>query len=479
MRNGGTPPRIYCTMQNEKGTPVRFGTDGIRGVYGEELTDGLAMLVGNSLGIFSGKGTVVVGRDTRTSGENLARALAEGALAAGCNVVDLGVVTTPCVAFVTRETGANFGVMVSASHNPPRYNGIKLFAGDGRKLSREKEAAVERHIAEAKLSYAEFRGEKLPSCGMKEHYIDAVCARGNLSGVHVVLDTANGAAGELAPEIFSRMGARVDALFTSDDGELINENCGALHPEILANEVVKRGADMGLCFDGDADRVIAADEKGDIVNGDKIIYILARALAADDRLPLSAVVGTLHTNMGVEAGLNGLGIELVRTDIGDHNVIRCMCDAGIMLGGEQSGHIILGDFLPTGDGVGARACHATQRIASFRPRRLQGVSPEERGHPHAQKGKNRSRPRAPRIRGRGGRYARRKRARHDTRERHGAENPRHGGEQGPLPRRLRRPQHRAFHPHKLRAHLKTDCTATNKKQPLIGCFRHFNSSFGV
>lgn len=125
-------------MQNEKGTPVRFGTDGIRGVYGEELTDGLAMLVGNSLGIFSGKGTVVVGRDTRTSGENLVRALAEGALAAGCNVVDLGVVTTPCVAFVTRETGANFGVMVSASHNPPRYNGIKLFAGDGRKLSRER-----------------------------------------------------------------------------------------------------------------------------------------------------------------------------------------------------------------------------------------------------------------------------------------------------------------------------------------------------
>lgn len=358
MRNGGTPPRIYCNMQNEKGTPVRFGTDGIRGVYGEELTDGLAMLVGNALGIFSGKGTVVVGRDTRTSGENLARALAEGALAAGCNVVDLGVVTTPCVAFVTRETGANFGVMVSASHNPPRYNGIKLFAGDGRKLSREKEAAVERHIAEAKLSYAEFRGEKLPSCGMKEHYIDAVCARGNLSGVHVVIDTANGAAGELAPEIFSRMGARVDALFTSDDGELINENCGALHPEILANEVVKRGADMGLCFDGDADRVIAADEKGDIVNGDKIIYILARALAADDRLPLSAVVGTLHTNMGVEAGLNRLGIELVRTDIGDHNVIRCMCDAGIMLGGEQSGHIILGDFLPTGDGVAAGAALA-------------------------------------------------------------------------------------------------------------------------
>ena len=173
-----------------------------------------------------------------------------------------------------------------------------------------------------------------------------------------MLDTANGAAGELAPEIFSRMGARVDALFTSDDGELINENCGALHPEILANEVVKRGADMGLCFDGDADRVIAADEKGDIVNGDKIIYILARALAADDRLPLSAVVGTLHTNMGVEAGLNRLGIELVRTDIGDHNVIRCMCDAGIMLGGEQSGHIILGDFLPTGDGVAAGAALA-------------------------------------------------------------------------------------------------------------------------
>ena len=216
-------------MQNLTETRKYFGTDGIRGVYGEDLTDGLAMLVGNSLGLAAAGGTVVIGRDNRTGGENLARALAEGVLAAAGNVVDLGVVTTPCVSFVTKETGASAGVMVSASHNPPRYNGIKVFGPDGRKLAREREVLVEKHIADAKLCYAEYRGEVRSAAGLTESYKSAVCAAaGSLDGLRVVLDCANGAAAYTAPEIFSRLGAEVFPVFTSHDGALINEGCGAL-----------------------------------------------------------------------------------------------------------------------------------------------------------------------------------------------------------------------------------------------------------
>ena len=345
-----------------------FGTDGIRGVYGEDLTDGLAMLAGNSLGMSSDGGTVVVGRDTRASGANLSRALAEGVLSAAANVVDLGVVTTPCVAYVTRALGAASGVMISASHNPPEYNGIKVFGADGRKLPEEGEAAVERHIAGAKLSYAGRRGELLPSQGLTERYVDAVCRRtGRLDGLHVVLDCANGAAGRLAPEIFSRCGAAVTTVFALDDGESINRGCGALHPDEAAAETVRRGADLGLSFDGDADRVIACDEKGRVVDGDRILYVLARALLGRGRLPRSSVVGTLHTNLGAEAALKKSGISLVRTDIGDHNVTARMCGEGFALGGEQSGHIILGDFLPTGDGVYAGAALAAVIRDSGKP----------------------------------------------------------------------------------------------------------------
>lgn len=343
-------------MQNSSFSGKYFGTDGIRGVYGEDLTDGLAMLVGNSLGLSAEGKTVVIGRDNRIGGENLARALAEGFLAAAGNVIDLGVVTTPCVSFVTRTRHAYAGVMVSASHNPPRYNGIKIFGGDGRKLAKEKEASVEKHIADAKLCYAEFRGNVLPPDGLVEEYKNAICSSaGSLKGLKIAIDCANGASGSIAPDVFARLGAEVFPVFTSPDGSKINENCGALHPDAVAEEVLRRGADMGLCFDGDADRVIATDEKGNVVNGDMTLYILARKMKAEGRLPCSAAVGTLHTNMGTEFGLAKLGIDLVRTDIGDHNVIRCMSEAGLSLGAEQSGHIILSDFLPTGDGIFAGA----------------------------------------------------------------------------------------------------------------------------
>lgn len=333
-----------------------FGTDGIRGVYGEDLTDGLALLVGNSLGIAADGGTVVVGRDTRPSGEALSRALAEGVLAAGGNVMFLGTVTTPCVAYLTRKTGASAGVMISASHNPPRYNGIKIFGADGAKASHAKELAVEKHVFDGRLSYSAVRGEVISSNSATEDYVSELCRRtGSLAGMKIVLDCANGAAEHLAPAVFGRLGAQVVAIGCAENGALINENCGALHPEHAAEEVRRTGADLGLSFDGDADRVIAVDEKGGTVDGDKILYVLARAAKAAGELPFGAVVGTLHTNIGAEAALRRIDIDLVRTDIGDHNVTRCMRESGILLGAEQSGHIVIGDFLPTGDGIFAGA----------------------------------------------------------------------------------------------------------------------------
>ena len=309
-----------------------FGTDGIRGVYGEDLTDGLAMLAGNSLGMSAKGGVVVIGRDTRPSGEELARAIAEGALAAGGNVIDLGIATTPCVAFVTRFIGASSGVMVSASHNPPRYNGIKVFGGDGRKLSSAEEAVIEAHIADQKPNYAPTRGSVLPSDGLKEAYISNICGRiGRLDGLKVVLDCADGGGSETAPEVFERLGADVRALYCSREGAHINEGRGALHPEVAAREVLRTGASLGLSFDGDADRVIACDENGETVNGDGILFVLACTMKKRGSLPLSAAVGTLHTNLGAERALAERGIALVRTDIGDHNVTRCMSENGYVM----------------------------------------------------------------------------------------------------------------------------------------------------
>lgn len=341
-------------MQNQNShQSALFGTDGIRGVYGEALTDSLAMLVGNSLGLNNGK--IVIGRDNRMSGESLSRALTEGALSAGANVVDLGITTTPCVAYVTRELNASAGVMISASHNPPQYNGIKVFGGDARKLDKARERGIEMHVRESKLAYADTRGQYTLSPDLCADYAAAVVSGAQLDGLKIVLDCSNGAASAIAPDIFSAAGAEVISICTSADGALINAGCGALHPQLLERKVVETGADIGLSFDGDADRVIAVSDSGSIIDGDKIVYILARAMHAAGALPFSAAVGTVHTNMGVELGLKALGISLIRTDIGDHNVIRCMTESGLTLGGEQSGHIIISDFLPTGDGVYAGA----------------------------------------------------------------------------------------------------------------------------
>lgn len=329
-----------------------FGTDGIRGVYGEALTDEIAYLTGNFLGYSSDGGTVVIGRDNRVSGEALAKALTKGATDAGARVVDLGIVSTPCTAFVTQHIGANYGIVVSASHNAWQYNGIKIFNYDGRKLADIEEVEIEKHISGAVPFIAEEKGGVTDGKEYVAAYIDDLKKLiGDLNGLKIALDCSNGAVSRYAPKLFKELGADVREYNTLQDGKSINDNCGALYPEYVAKKVVEDGADVGFSFDGDADRLIAVNEKGQIVDGDSIIYVIAKNLQREGRLENESVVGTLHTNMGVEQSLSKLGIKLIRTDIGDHYVMQRMLRDNLIVGGEQSGHIILREFSNTGDGV--------------------------------------------------------------------------------------------------------------------------------
>lgn len=329
-----------------------FGTDGIRGEFGKDLNENIAFLCGNRLGYSSDGGTVVVGRDNRPSGAAIARALIDGIITAGANVIDLGIVTTPNVAFTTVDNKANYGVAITASHNPWQYNGIKVFDYNGRKLENIEEIEIEKHIDEGKVFEAEYKGSVEDGKHYVQEYVDDLCNLiGSIKGLKIVLDCSNGASSKTAGKIFERLGADVVAYNTEEDGHLINEGCGALHPEFIVSKVLEQKADIGLCFDGDADRVIAVDANGKKVDGDSIIYIIGKYLKEQGRLTNNAVVGTLHTNMGVEKSLAKIGIRLERTDIGDHFVVERMLKEDLLVGGEQSGHIILREFSNTGDGI--------------------------------------------------------------------------------------------------------------------------------
>ena len=329
-----------------------FGTDGIRGEFGKGLTENIAFLCGNRLGYSADGGTIVVGRDNRPSGEVLAKALIDGITTAGANVIDLGIVTTPNVAFTTVDNKANYGVAITASHNPWQYNGIKVFDYNGRKLENIEEIEIEKHIDEGKAYEAEVKGTVENGQHYVQEYVDDLCRLiGQLKGLKVVLDCSNGAISKTAKSVFDRLGADCIAYNTEQDGHKINEGCGALYPEFIVSKVLENKADIGLCFDGDADRVIAVDNKGKKVDGDSIIYIIGRDLKEQGRLTNNAVVGTLHTNMGVEKSLAKIGIRLERTDIGDHFVVERMLKEDLLVGGEQSGHIILREFSNTGDGI--------------------------------------------------------------------------------------------------------------------------------
>lgn len=342
--------------------PRMFGTDGVRGVANSEaLSPELAFALGRAAATLarerSGRRVVgVIGRDTRRSGPMLAAALSAGICSAGGDVVDLGVITTPGVAYVTAHLKADFGVMISASHNPAPDNGIKFFSGDGYKLPDEAEDQLEAMVRAKPDTMPRPTGADLGTIRQSpeavEAYVEHLVSTGSpLTGLKVVVDCGHGAAYRLSPEVLRRLGAEVIALNTAPDGLNINDGCGSTHPEALQEAVRAYGADAGIAHDGDADRCIAVDERGELVDGDQIMAICALDLKEKGQLPKDTLVATVMSNMGLELFLRAHGLKLVRTKVGDRYVLEEMLKGGYGLGGEQSGHVIFGALATTGDGI--------------------------------------------------------------------------------------------------------------------------------
>lgn len=332
---------------------IFFGTDGVRGIVNNDLTDSLAQMLGNALARKKKNAKIIVGRDTRVSGAFVVAAFSAGAMKGGANVIDVGIAPTAAISYLVRNKHADFGVVVSASHNPKEYNGIKIFDKDGRKLNEKEETLVERYFCcpLVQPSIKVGKSKYLPSyVNCYQRYLQS-CVGWRFDGLKIVLDCANGAAYKIAPRIFKNLGAEVVKINCCSSGKKINENCGATNVVSLQKKVVECGADAGFAFDGDSDRVMAVDEKGNVLDGDQLIYILAKSLAKKGELSSRTVVGTSHTNTGLALALNSQKINLIRTDIGDKYVIEAMEKMDLSLGGEQSGHIILRSFLPTGDGI--------------------------------------------------------------------------------------------------------------------------------
>ncbi len=342
--------------------PRLFGTDGVRGVANSEaLSPELAFALGRAAVTVAQNGLqkrvlAVIGRDTRQSGPMLAAALAAGICSAGGDVVDLGVVTTPAVAFVTTHVKADFGVMISASHNPAPDNGIKFFSAEGFKLPDEAEDRLEALVRSTADHMPRPTGAALGTIRTSEAeieaYIEHVVSTGtSLRGLKVVVDCGHGAAYELAPGILRRMGAEVIALNTSPDGLNINDRCGSTHPEELQRMVVVHHANVGIAHDGDADRCIAVNERGELVDGDQIMAICALDALKRNELAKDTLVATVMSNMGLEILLKEHGIRTLRAKVGDRYVLEEMQKGGYTLGGEQSGHVIFGEYSTTGDGI--------------------------------------------------------------------------------------------------------------------------------
>jgi phosphoglucosamine mutase len=337
-----------------------FGTDGIRGRVGESPISADFMLrlgraAGSVLKSLGGDGSIVIGKDTRLSGYMFESALEAGLIAAGADVRLLGPMPTPAVAYLTRATGASAGIVISASHNPHHDNGVKFFSAAGEKLSDEVEAAIEEELERPFATVDPARlGKATRLRDAHERYVDfvrsTVPAGFSLDGVRLVVDCANGANYRLGPQLFERLGATVIAIGHEPDGLNINERCGTMHPETLAARVVAEGADVGIAFDGDGDRVLLVDATGHVLDGDDILFLLARDRAERGMLA-GPVVGTLMTNYGLELALNALGIEFRRANVGDRYVHRMLVEAGGVLGGEASGHILVLDRASTGDAL--------------------------------------------------------------------------------------------------------------------------------
>ena len=359
-----------------------FGTDGIRGVANRDpMTAEMALRLGQAVAQrfrhAERPGRIVIGKDTRLSGYMLESAMQAGIVSAGADVMLVGPLPTPGIAFITWSMRADAGVVISASHNPYQDNGIKIFAADGFKLPDEVEADIERRmeaigagndsaraapdaigkavrIDDAVGRYVQFLKQTFP----KEHTLD---------GIKVVVDCSNGAAYQVAPQVFQELGAEVIELNVSPDGRNINDGCGALHPETMAAQVRKHGAALGVALDGDADRLILADEKGTIVDGDQVMAILGTRMLERRQLPEQTVVATVMSNLGLERALIAKGGKLLRTAVGDRYVVEAMRERGLSLGGEQSGHIIFLDHATTGDGMVAALRVLSVMVAEQKP----------------------------------------------------------------------------------------------------------------
>ena len=348
-----------------------FGTDGIRAEAGRPpLDDTTVFRIGKLLGRLVRRDgrRGVVGGDTRESTPAIVAAISRGLAAEGVAVENAGIVPTPAVAELVRQRKAAFGISVSASHNPWRDNGIKLFGPDGRKFPDAGESEIERRLPEETGAPG---SDSLPSVdpSLATAYAKRLrgAVPGTLGGLRIVLDAGNGAAFALAPEVFRAIGADVEAIGVAPDGRNINEGCGAVHPERLASRVAEGGFAMGAAFDGDADRVILADENGRTLDGDDVLWMLARDAHGRGALDPPIVVGTVMTNFGLERALESIGVSLRRTPVGDRHVARAMEDTGARLGGETSGHVILGDLSTTGDGMLAALRIAALRVQSGAP----------------------------------------------------------------------------------------------------------------
>jgi phosphoglucosamine mutase len=338
-----------------------FGTDGVRGIANTELTPELAFKLGRMGGYVltkqSERPKVLVGRDTRISGQMLEAALVAGLLSIGAEVMRLGVISTPGVAFLTKAMGAEAGVMISASHNPVADNGIKFFGGDGFKLSDEEEAEIERLLDQEDTLPRPTGGD----VGVVSDYFEGsqkylqflkqTIDEEDFSGLRIALDCAHGATSSIAPHLFADLEADIVTIGTSPNGTNINNGVGSTHPESLREVVIKEGADVGLAFDGDGDRLIAVDENGKIVDGDIIMYICAKYFHEQGRLKKDTLVTTVMSNLGLYKALEKEGISTKQTAVGDRYVMSEMREGGYSIGGEQSGHIIFLDFSTTGDGM--------------------------------------------------------------------------------------------------------------------------------
>jgi phosphoglucosamine mutase len=337
-----------------------FGTDGVRGRAGEYLTADLALRLGHAaVGVTpSSPAQVLIVRDTRESGQMFEAALAAGITAAGGDAVFGGVLPTPGAAVLARRLNFDIAAVVSASHNPYHDNGIKFFGPDGTKLDDDTEARIEQAVlsTEEPATMAERAGRTRALRGAADDYLRELELRYkdlDLSGMRILLDCANGAAYRVGPEIFRRLGAEVDAFADDPDGRNINAGCGSTHVEVLSNAMKRGGYDAGFAFDGDADRVLAVDRNGDVIDGDEIIAIAALHLHARGDLPGPGVAVTVMTNFGFHNAMRDAGIEVVTTPVGDRNVIVELLQRGWALGGEQSGHIIETRMVPSGDGIAA------------------------------------------------------------------------------------------------------------------------------